>query len=135
MGYLDAAVTEQMKSDYTFVAEPGPGVMRLRVAITEAKGSAVVLDTMSSVMPPAIILSGLKKVITGTAAAVGSARVEAELVDSLTGKRLVAGVDERAGKKYTGKGDKWKKWQDAKDGYDYWAKRLKKRLDELCGRK
>ncbi|HBN26076.1 MAG TPA: hypothetical protein DD405_01235 [Desulfobacteraceae bacterium] len=44
----------------------------------------------------------------GKHSAVGSARLEWELIDSLTEKRLFAGVDERAGAKYTGKFDQWK---------------------------
>ncbi len=53
---------------------------------------------------------------------------------SETNERLFAAVNARAGRKYTGRLDKWKKWQDAKDAFDYWAKRLKIRLTELRSR-
>ena len=37
--------------EYTIVDNPGPGVLRLRVAMTEAEGSMVVMDTISRVLP------------------------------------------------------------------------------------
>lgn len=129
--YLDATVRMQLKEDYTLVTEAGPDVMRLRVALTEAKGSALVMDTISSVIPFGMAASAIKQVAVGTPTSVGSARVEMELVDSMIGTRLLAAVDERAGRKYTGKFDKWQKWKDVQDSYDYWAKQLRARLAEL----
>ena len=134
VNYLDAALREELKGDYRLVKTSGADVMRLRVAITEAKGSKVVLDTISSVLPPGMAISALMQVGTGTPSAVGRARVEAELLDSVSGERLMAGVDERSGRKYTGKLDKWKTWQDAQDAYDHWARQLKLRLAELRAR-
>jgi hypothetical protein len=134
VNYLHATVREQLGSDYTLVQENGPGVLRLRIALTEAKGSALVMDTLSSIVPIGTAVSYVKRVAVGTHTSVGSARVEMEMVDSQTGKRLLAAVDERAGTKYTGKFDKWKKWQDAKDSYDHWALQLKTRLAELKGK-
>jgi hypothetical protein len=129
--YLHASITEQLKTDYPFVNEVSPGTMRLRVAITEAKGSKVVLDTISSIMPPGIALGLVKKVATGTNLSVGKAAIEMELQDPQTGERLAAAVDERAGRKYTGKFDKFDKYHTVEDAFDLWAKKLKKRLEEL----
>lgn len=131
LNYFDAALREQLKTDYILVNQPGPGVLRLRVAVTEAKGSKVVLDTLSSVMPPAIVVGAAKKIITGTNLAVGSIGAECEGVDSVTGKRLFAAVDARAGRKYTFKFDKFSKWHTAEDAFDFWAKQLETRLSEM----
>jgi len=73
----------------------------------------------------------VKKVAVGTNLSVGKARVEMELQDSQTGERLIAAVDERAGRKYTGKMDKFDKYHTVEDAFDYWSKKLKKRLKEL----
>ena len=73
----------------------------------------------------------MAKVATGNNIAVGSATGEMELLDSVTGKRLIAAVDGQSGRKYTGKFDKFSKWKDTKDACDYWAERIAKRLDEL----
>lgn len=128
VNYLDATLREQLKTDYAIVTAPGPGVLRLRVAITEARGSRVILDTISSVMPYGIALSGLKKVVTGSATSVGSVGGEFEAVDSVSNQRLAAAVDKRIGRKYTGKFDRFNKWHAAQDAFDYWASRLKARL-------
>jgi hypothetical protein len=129
--YLHATIREQLKSDYTFVDEQAAGVMRLRVAITEARGSKVVLDTLSSIIPIGMALGLVKKVAVGTNLSVGEAGIEMELQDSQTGQRLAAAVDERAGRKYTGKFDKFDKYHTIEDAFDYWSKKLKKRLTEL----
>jgi hypothetical protein len=134
VNYLHATVLDQLRRDYTLVQENGPGVMRLRIALTEAKGSKLVLDTLSSAIPVGMAISAIKQIAVGTPTSVGSARVEMEMVDSLTGTRLAAAVDERAGRKYTGQFDKWKKWQDARDAYDHWALQLKTRLAQLAGK-
>jgi hypothetical protein len=105
--------------------------MRLRVAITEARGSKVVMDTISSIIPVGMALGLVKKVATGTNLSVGKASVELEIQDSQTGERLVAAVDERAGRKYTGKFDKFQKYHTVEDAFDFWAKKLKKRLKEF----
>ena len=129
--YLHATILEQLKYDYTFVNKPSEGTMRLRVAITEARGSKVVMDTISSIIPIGMALGLVKKVATGTNLSVGKAAIEMELQDSQTGQRLAAAVDERAGRKYTGKFDKFEKYHTVEDAFDYWAKKLKKRLKEF----
>ena len=131
LNYLDAALRKALKEDYAIVGEAGAGVMRLRVAMTETEGSMVVLDTVSSVVPIGAAISGIKRITFGTHTGVGLARVEAEIVDSVTNTRLLAAVDERAGSKYTGRFDKFSKWQDVRDAYDYWAEKIRVRLAEL----
>jgi len=129
---LDTAIREALKGDYALVRVTGPDVMRLRVAITEAKGSTVLLDTTSNVLPPMIVLSALKRAATGTHLAVGKARIEVEMLDSMTGSQLAAAVAERAGGKVIR--GKFGKWNDTTAAFDYWAERLKDRLAELRSR-
>lgn len=124
VNYFDASLREELKRDFTLVNEPGPGVLRVRVAITEASGSAVVLDTISSIVPIGIALSAVKAIATGKHLSVGDIGAECEGLDSVTGKRLFAAVDARVGRKYTLKFDKFSKWHTAEDAFDFWAKRL-----------
>ena len=131
VNYLDAAVREQLQNQYDLVNIARPGVMRLRLAITEAEGSDVLLDTASSVIPVGAAISGVQRITTGTYGGVGQAGIEAELLDSLTGRRLAAAVDRRAGEKYTGQFDKFNKWRAVQGACDYWAVRLNHRLAEL----
>jgi len=126
--YFHAAVREQMGKQYQIVNDPGARTMRLRIALTDARGSKVALDTLSNILPPALVISTLKEVITGSATGVGRASVEAELVDTVSGQRLSAAVDARVGgKTFEGKFDKW---DDVKSAIDYWAERLSQRLTE-----
>lgn len=134
VNYFDAALRENLKKDFALVNQPGPGVILLRVAITEAKGSMVLLDTVSSVIPIGIALSSVKAIATGKHLSVGEIGAEGEGLDSVTGKRLFAAVDARAGRKYTGKLDKFSKWHAAEDAMDFWAAQLRDRLLERSGR-
>ncbi len=134
LNYFDATLREQLKKDYALVSQPGPDVLRIRIAITEAKGSMVVLDTVSTVIPIGIALSGVKALATGKHLSVGEIGAECEALDSVTGKRVLAAVDARVGRKYTFKFDKFSKWHTAEDACDFWAKQLHDRLLEKSGR-
>lgn len=133
VNYMTSALVEQLKADYTFVAKPGPDVMTLRVAMTDADASKVILDTIGTVLPYGFAASHIKNLITGRHLAVGSARVEMELLDSQTKIRLAAAVDERSGGKVLAKGQT-DAYGDAKNAIDFWAKKVGDRLDEMCGR-
>jgi hypothetical protein len=131
INYLYAAVRDRLGKDYEIVDQPAEGVVRLRIAITDVKGAKVLMNTISSVMPVGLAVSAVKKIATGSATAVGSARIEMELQDSLTEERLAAAVDARSGKKMTGKLDKFNKYAAVYDAYDHWAERLQQRLSDL----
>jgi hypothetical protein len=130
VNYLDATMREHLKTDYTFVDVPGPGVMKLQLAITEAHRSIVLLDVASSIGPPGVALSALKQVATGSPSATGSVGGECQAVDSVTGERLFAAVDARVGQKYTGKFDKFNTWRASQGAFDYWAEQLQQQLRE-----
>jgi hypothetical protein len=128
--YLDATVRENLKKDYTIVKQPGPDVMRLRIAITEGKKANVVMNTVSTIVPVGLAIDVVKFIAVGTHTSVGEASVEAEIVDSVSGERLIAAVDGRAGRKNLVSGN-FTGWGDVQDAYDYWAKKLQARLAEL----
>jgi hypothetical protein len=129
VNYLDATVRKNLKQGYTLVDQAGPDVMRLRIAITEGKKAKVALNTLSSVMPPALIIDAVKFAATGTHTAVGEASLEGELTDSVTGARLMAAVDARAGRKALASGN-FTRWGDVQDAFDFWAGRLRIRLND-----
>lgn len=66
--------------------------MRIRVAMTEADKSEVVLDTISSVIPIGVALSAVKVIATSKGLSVGEIGAECEGVDSVSGQRLFAAV-------------------------------------------
>lgn len=129
--FLHAAVIENLKEDYRIVYVEGPGTMRIRLAITEAAESWVVMDTISTVVIHSRIISEIKKLATGTHTYVGKASIEGEILDARTGERLAAAVDSRAGgKSFQGVQTSW---DDVKAALEYWAGRLRERLRVLRG--
>ena len=58
--YFWDKVVKALMPNYKIVSKPGPGVMRVTVAITEAEASNPTMDTISSVLPPARALTGAK---------------------------------------------------------------------------
>jgi hypothetical protein len=133
LDYFDAAIRKNLEDEFEFVERPGPGVLRLRIALTEMMGANVARDILSSAIPQPLALSTLKRVVLNKATGVGEAAVEMELVDSVTKERLAAGVDKRIGEKFTGKFDKFDQWRAPKAAFDYWAMRMKVRAIESRG--
>lgn len=118
-------------ADYRIVREPGPHVMRLSVALTEAEASNTVLDTISSVLPTGYLISGTKSLATGTGTFVGSASVEAKMTDAELGTLLAAAVDRRGGTKSLS--GVTSKWNDVESSFQYWATTLRYRLCQWRG--
>ena len=134
LDYFHAALREQLGQDYELVDRPGPGTLRLRIALTDARGTKPVADTLSTVLPVGLAISALQRVALGKTLTTGSVRVEAEALDAQTGARLAAMVDERVGAKITGRLDKWSKWQDARDAFDHWSARMRGTLRDFRAR-
>jgi hypothetical protein len=131
--HLYESLKTELEKDYTLVASAGPGVLRIRGAITEASGSIAPLNMISTVIPVTRVISAGKRLITGTGAFVGKASVEGEFTDSESGELLFAAVDRRAGAK-TVMGS-LSTWDDVREAYDYWAERVRARLAEERTRK
>ena len=126
---LAGAIWVELQKDYSFTEDPGPDVMRLRLAITEAVGSRVAGGVVTSTTPAGPADSGDRELTAGTHSYVRKAAIEAELVDSVTGRRLAAAVDARGGRKTTS--GSTPTWSDVETAYDHWAQRLRQRLTEL----
>jgi hypothetical protein len=126
--YLYDSLKEALAKDYEVVDRAGPGVLRVRSALTEAEGSWVVLDTVTSIVPMALGVSGLKLLTFGTASFVADASIELELEDSMSQMTLAAMVDRRAGGK--GWSRKFNKWGKVEKAFDYWAEKVQLGLDK-----
>ena len=129
--YLWSRLNEEIRKDYEIVQTPGPGVMRVRVGITEAGKGIPVLDNLTAAYPASLLMSKGKKAIGGTESFVGKSSVEVEATDSQTGELLGAGVDRRGGGKYA-----WKalnRWEDVEQSYSYWAKKFRWRACMMRG--
>ncbi len=128
---LFGKLQDSILSHYRIVREPGPRVMRISAALTEAETSNSFMDTISSVLPTGYVVSGGKSLATGTGTYVGKASIEVKITDAEHGTLLAAAVDRRAGAKTLS--GVTSKWDDVEQSFEYWASLLKYRLCKLRG--
>jgi hypothetical protein len=121
---LYTAIHEELGAHFRVAEEPGPRVVRLRIALTQAKGTFFVpLRTITTVVPKSLVIGTVVGLSLDTANTVGSATVEAEVLDPITGVRLAAAVDQRVGVKSLLSTNTFKTWGDVNDAFHFWAKR------------
>jgi hypothetical protein len=128
--YYYNKLNEDVSQKFQIVDRAGPGVMTLRVALTDPTAATPVLRSVSVVIPQARLLNSVANLATGSYAFVGSAQSEGEVVDSQTGERLAAAVDKRSGGLSIKNANVWQ-WGDAENAMDYWAQRTADRLSVL----
>ena len=128
------SIIKALSDRYQFVSEPGPGVIRIRLALTNVEPIKPGADLLTAVVPVGVALNLIKVGATGTSIGVGRTSMEAEIFDTQSKMRLLAAIDTDVGKKYSGyKGDT--KWSHAEGTFEAWAKDLRGMLDKLSGRK
>jgi hypothetical protein len=128
--YFYVTLVQYLSKNFTIAYGPGPGVMKLAVALTDASAAVPGLRTISVVVPQARALSLIKNVATGTYAFVGSAEGDAKLTDSVSGQLLAAWADKRMGGTSVKNADVFQ-WGDAQNAMNYWANGLNERLVSL----
>ena len=116
--WRDEAV-KALSRNYTVVTEPGPGVLRVRAAITGIKKNVPLASARSITKPQEIGLGG--------------ASMEAEALDAQTGERVAAVVDSRSGAVLGVTGQR-QTYDDAKEIMRLWAERFVARVDIIQGR-
>jgi hypothetical protein len=152
--YFHDAIARELGTAYPLVSEPGTDVLRLRIAITELVATRPAVSAVVLVLPYVTIGDIASGATTkggmGSSPYVGDAAIEAEALDSLTNEQLAAFVERRIGKKYdidlnqgtvvgtvtqgvTAYAKAYTYWGYAKDAFDYWAKKLRQRLDKAHG--
>jgi len=145
--YFHQALVKEVGDDYEVVSEPGPEVLRVRIAVTDLVPNKPEASVVSLVVPFAWVAdagSGVAKGETGSTAFTGEATIEMEAMDSASSQQVGAYIDKEVGKKYQwtkgiGEGissytKAYSKWDYTKKSMDIWAQRLKATLDELAGK-
>jgi Protein of unknown function (DUF3313) len=128
--YFYNVLQQDLGNNFTIVSDPGPGVAKLEVALTDATSATPGLRTISVVVPQAHALNLIKAGLTGTYAFVGSATGEAKLIDSISGQLLAAWADQRFGTAAVRNATVWQ-WGDADNAMNYWANALDQRFVTL----
>ena len=129
VGHAYQALVLALAKSFAIVKAPGAGTLRVRAAITEATSSAVVTDTVATVIPQVRLLTTLTGLAANTAVTVGEASGEVEVTDSQTRELLAAGVDRRVGQRSIQ--GVFRSWSDVEYAWDHWAEQLRSRLVEM----
>ncbi len=128
--FYNSLKTNIPQQGYTLVDQPGPGVIRLQVALMDATTATPGLRTISVVVPQARVLNLAQSLATNSYAFVGSAEAEMKASDSVSGDLLAEAVDQRAGGMGI-KGAASFQWGDAQNAMDYWSQLIPQRLHQL----
>jgi len=129
VNHLHGSLVSEFGKHYQIVKTAQPGTLRIRTAITEAEGSWVALDTVSSFVPQLLVMSKIKEIATGTGTFVGKASGEVEITDAISGERIAAAVDRMVGNKSTI--GVTSKWDDVTRTFDNWSDRMAYRLENF----
>jgi hypothetical protein len=127
VNYFSQQLNKELGQKFQIVTQPGPGVMKLDVAIVDAEAATPVLRTISMLVPQAHMLANLKYLATGTFPFVGGAQAEAKVTDSVSGQILALAVDRRIGGGSFTTGFQWQ-WGDAENAVNLWAELAANRL-------
>ncbi|HTO86420.1 MAG TPA: DUF3313 domain-containing protein [Thermoanaerobaculia bacterium] len=133
-----ATLQHKLSADYEMVEQPGPGVMRVQVALTNGQQASTPLKVVSKGVPYGGAASFLWTFITGKPPFVGEASIEFMVKASATGDLLAAGADRRVGADTIVGTDSLNKeyfnsWGDVKYSLDYWSDDVVYRLCVLRG--
>jgi hypothetical protein len=116
--FRDKAVQDLTAAGYQVVDHSGPGVLRIRAAITDIEVAKKAFN-----VHPLTKLAGI-----GT----GGAAMEAEAVDSMTGERIIAVVDARQGDRMS-MTEGLDTYGHARQAMDQWVARFVQRLNASKG--
>jgi hypothetical protein len=128
----DLAIVNAIKDSYPVVTEPGPDVMRIRIAITDLKQNNPtmgVISTVTMVSPIGLGMNLIKKGTTGSWTGSGATSAEMMAIDSMSNEVIGAAKDERS----AGFTDRYTKWGSVEEAFKFWGERVKLFLDSAHG--
>ncbi|MFZ2171488.1 MAG: DUF3313 domain-containing protein [Methylococcaceae bacterium] len=120
VNYFFQQLKTKLGQKFEIVNQPGPGVMKLDVAIIDAETATPVMRSISMIVPQGHMLANLEYLATGSFPFVGAAQAEAKITDSVSGQILALAVDKRIGGGSFTTGFQWQ-WGDAEDAVNAWA--------------
>lgn len=151
--YFHGAMVKALKPQMQVVEQPGPGVLAIRIALTNLVPTEVKKSVAGTVVPYAFVAEAGAGVATGRPVGstpyLGETGMEMQLVDSASGGILAECRDTEIGRKYAaeldsgavGAAQTWasgyvnsfQSWSYAKNAFDKWAALTAERLAALRG--
>jgi len=126
---FQSAVRAHLEKDFRFVDQPGPGVMRIRLGITDAHASDPVLDVLTASRGTGRPhRAGSGALDLETRRFLESVAIEGEIRDSQTNVLLAEGVDRRRREIPASE-----TWAEVDRAFDFWAERMSAKLERRTG--
>jgi hypothetical protein len=123
---LEGAVRRRLGDGFELVDQPQAGVMRIRLAITEARAADPILDVLRGHGDgDADVTSGSGPLHPETRRFIENAHIEGEIRDASTNRLLAAGVDRRRREGAL----PIDTWADVDRALEFWAERVCGRLE------
>jgi len=156
--YFHGALVKELKPQMQIVNEPGPGVIVLRIALTDLVPTQVSRSLAGTAIPYGFVAEAGFGVATGRPPYLGETGIEMQFRDGASGVVLAECADTQIGRKYAadvigrkyaadvdggaaGATDTWVKgymssfqsWSYARDAFDKWARQIAARFAVLRG--
>lgn len=152
--YFQQSIVKALGNAYPVVAKPGPGVLRVKIVITNLVPTKPEMSVVTLVVPFAAVPDMASGVATGgpagSAPYLGRTGIAAQFIDGKTGLVIAEYADTEIGRKYvvdtskgvgnaidTGVSDYMKAystWAYAQKAFDGWAQQFRAWLDKTHGR-
>ncbi len=149
--YLQQAIAKTLGPTYQVVSKPGPGVLKLRIVITDLVPTKPAYSVIALMVPYATVIDLASGPVSGrpagSTAYLGQTGIAGMLIDSQTQQVVAEYADNRIERKYvvdgsgsltgvvtTGVGDyvkSYSTWAYARQAFDGWAGDLRRWLDEV----
>jgi len=151
--YFHDSMVKALKPQMTVVEKPGPGVLGLRIALTNLVPTDVTRSVTGTIVPYGFVAEAGSGAATGRPAGstpyLGETGMEMQFVDSATGTVLAECRDTQIGRKYAaeldagaaGAAQTWasgyvnsfQSWAYARNAFDKWSALTAQRLAALRG--
>ncbi len=123
---FDEAMVDAL-AGYQIVSEPGPGVVRIRTALTKIKKSKPGISAVSSVTPVGLGINIIKKGTTGSWSGSGETDMEMMALDSVSNEVIAVAQDVQT----AGFTERFSGYGSAKAAFKHWGERLKAFMDSV----
>jgi hypothetical protein len=125
--YFEQALLRELSGVYPLQKEARPGVLHLRIAITELMPTRPRQSKTGDFIPLLLIARGLKG--KSLAVNVSSIAIESELLDAATGERLAAVKSKKVGTVSDPAAESSNSVEEVEEAMDFWAKRVRAFLE------
>jgi hypothetical protein len=125
-------IIDELEPDYPVVSKPGPGVLGLRLAITDLHMKKKKRGLLGYT-PIGFVATTAKNLAVGPNISLVDAVIEAEMLDAHTNERIGALIDKQSAS-WDQKDKKKTTWVEIEKVLKFYAKRFRGRMDAAHGR-